>query len=387
MRILFVNRMMGIAWGGGENYDYNLAKALASRGHDVTFLIGNRSGCRRCPMRMDFPTIAIETPYLRRFMYQWGGRVPLLPGAIAQFDLRLFCQAAMERIGRLGGGGAFDVVQILGLPTLASALIRTGRRVALRFPGPPAWFQRPLLKRIAAGPRLALFSHGDTVRLLSSKWGLAVREVPPGVSADLRQIRNGPLLREQMRQAWRVPAGSFVVATVGRLVPGKGHEFLIRGLAEAAVAMPSARLLVAGDGPLRGRLERLADRLGVSPLVRFAGHLDREGVAGALAAADVFCLCSDYENYSNAVLEAMASGLPVVATAVGGFRLQIQDGENGFLIPSGDTAALARVLTRLAADPTLRRRLSDGARDFSRPFSWIQSARQAESIYEELLAH
>lgn len=387
MRVLFVNRMMGIAWGGGENYDYHLARAMTALGHDVTFLTAYGPGAKPPTVGLDFQTIAVESPYLRRYMYELGGRVPLVPGAIAQFDIALFCRAALAKLHALGRAGAFDVVQILGLPSLASALIRSGRRVALRFPGPPAWFEKRLLRELTRGPRLALFSHGDTVRLLSAKWGLSVREVPPGVRTDLYQPRCGSLLREQMRQAWDFTQRDFIMTTVGRLVPGKGQEFLLRSLAAAAPAIPSARLLVVGDGPLRGRLERVAGQLGISSRVRFAGQLDRQGVAGALAAADVFCLCSDYENYSNAVLEAMASGLPVVATAVGGFPLQVRDGENGYLVPSGDEAALGRTLSKLAADPVLRRRLSDGAVAFSRQFSWSESARNAIAIYEELLAH
>jgi glycosyltransferase involved in cell wall biosynthesis len=107
-------------------------------------------------------------------------------------------------------------------------------------------------------------------------------------------------------------------------------------------------------------------------------------VAQWLAAADVFCLFSEYENYSNAALEAMASSLPVLATRVGGFPLQVRDGLNGYLIDPGSEKQFLDRAGELAADLALRASLAGGARQFSENFSWRTSAARAAVLYERL---
>ena len=380
MKILFINRMLGIAWGGGENYDYNLASGLRSLGHQVTFLTGCRKGDK--PPEIGMETLSVETPYLRHYMYRFGGKVPLVPGAVAETDLHLFGAAVMRRLSRMAR--AFDVAQVLALPRLARKLARRGWRVAMRFPGPPAWFQSPLLRRLALGDRMPMFSHGDAVGYFRDRLGIPVTEVLPGVNGDLYR----PLAGEEralIRRQIGFGPDDFVLATVGRLVPGKGHAFLLDAIG-GIQDRSRLRLLVAGDGPLRGSLEARSEALGLGRTVHFAGQQERESVARLLAASDAFCLCSDYENYSNAVLEAMATGLPVLATRVGGFPLQVEAGVNGFLVDPGDQVSFRERVAELAREPELTSRLGEGARRFAARMSWQSSAEKVTRIYEQLLA-
>jgi glycosyltransferase involved in cell wall biosynthesis len=383
MRLLFVNRMLGIAWGGGENYDSQLASALAECGAEVTFLGGKTAVEGRCPATA-LETVWVRTPYWRHWMYRLGGRIRYLPGVIAEADLHVFQRAALRRIEEMLARRPFDVVQVLGLPFLARQLSRRGVRVALRFPGPPAWFLRRPLRQLADRRQVAIFSHGDTVRFLNEQWGIAAGEVRPGVRKDIfHPLTAAEREGERTRRGWR-PADTVVVCA-GRLVPGKGQEFVLRTFARHLATHRDSRLVMAGDGPLRRRLEQLTASLAISGRVEFAGHCERREMARLFGAADVFSLCSDYENYSNAVLEAMAAGLPVLATRLGGFAMQVAHGRTGFLVGRGSTDEFCCCLARLAESPELRQEMGRKACEFAADFSWQRSAREASGLYDKLL--
>jgi glycosyltransferase involved in cell wall biosynthesis len=174
------------------------------------------------------------------------------------------------------------------------------------------------------------------------------------------------LEREHALRLWPVDAmacnrpRALRVLFVGRLVEVKSLDTLI----EALGMLPSAdiSLVLCGEGPLRGRLQRLAEDAGTAHRVAFVG--ERRDVAALMAAADVLVLPSRQEGLSNALLEAMAAGLPVVASRVGGNVELVRDSQTGFLFPAGDAPALARALLTLQGDPTLRARLSREARAF-----------------------
>jgi glycosyltransferase involved in cell wall biosynthesis len=166
------------------------------------------------------------------------------------------------------------------------------------------------------------------------------------------------------RDAWRAAHGlrddEIVYLCVGRLYAQKNHALLLRAFAAMARKQTGARLVVIGEGELRRALEAQATALGIAARVRFLGI--RRDVPDALAASDVFVLASDYEGHPLSVMEAMAAGLPVVATAVGGVPELVTEGKTGLLVPAGDADALAAAMTRLAAR-ALRESMSRRARE------------------------
>jgi glycosyltransferase involved in cell wall biosynthesis len=145
---------------------------------------------------------------------------------------------------------------------------------------------------------------------------------------------------------------------VGRLKAPKDFVTLVRAVAE--LPQESCELLIVGEGPDRPGLEAEIDRLGLDGRVRLAG--ERDDVPDLLAGADVFVLASASEGMPISVLEAMAAGLPVVASRVGGVPEVVADGETGLLVPPGSPQELAEALRRLLADPELRQRLGDAGR-------------------------
>ncbi|MER3407671.1 MAG: hypothetical protein C4292_02470 [Nitrososphaera sp.] len=147
--------------------------------------------------------------------------------------------------------------------------------------------------------------------------------------------------------------------TVGRLVPLKRVD----GILEAIAQIPELGLVVVGDGPERARLECRAASLGVSERVYFAGRRSREETLSLMAACDIFVLNSTHEGLPHVVLEAMALGLPVVATAVGGTPEVVKHGATGLLI-STQNGAIPAALERLARDAALRARMGRAARQW-----------------------
>jgi len=153
--------------------------------------------------------------------------------------------------------------------------------------------------------------------------------------------------------------GPVTIGSVGRLVDVKNYPLLLRAFAELRKAV-DARLLIVGDGSERQMLEALTQHLGIAGETQFVGH--SEDVARYMRQMDIFVLPSLREGLSNTVLEAMACGLPIVATDVGGNGELVADKQSGYLFPSGDVPALAAHLRRLAGDAELRTRMGEAGR-------------------------
>jgi glycosyltransferase involved in cell wall biosynthesis len=171
------------------------------------------------------------------------------------------------------------------------------------------------------------------------------------------------------------PVGRPRIGYVGRLAPQKRADRLVEAFGRMREA---ASLVVVGDGPDRERVHRLAAGL---PRVHLTGFVEHTAVPAVLASLDVLVLPSAYEEMGSVLTEAMASGLPVVASDVGGIPEVVRDGHTGLLVPPGDVDALAAALDRLAADADLRARLSAGARARAADYAWPRLAARVAAVY------
>jgi colanic acid/amylovoran biosynthesis glycosyltransferase len=152
------------------------------------------------------------------------------------------------------------------------------------------------------------------------------------------------------------------VLAVGRLIPIKGHKILLEAAALARRRGLDLRLTIVGDGPLRGYLERAAGRLGIAASVDFPGFVGQDDIGGYYARADVFCLPSLREGVPVVLMEAMASGLPVIASGIMGIPELVEHERAGLLVAPGRADAIADAIARLARDPDSRRRLGEAGR-------------------------
>jgi glycosyltransferase involved in cell wall biosynthesis len=173
--------------------------------------------------------------------------------------------------------------------------------------------------------------------------------------------------------------GRYVFAA-GRLVEQKAFDSLLHGFSRADLG--GRRLVVAGDGPQRPELERLAQELRVD--VSFVGSVGRERIVELMRGADLFAFPSRYEAFGIALLEAMAAGTPAVAARVGGIPEFASDGDNALLVPPDDVDALAAALTRLAKDDALRDRLAAGGLASADELSWRRIAPRYVTLYRQV---
>ena len=159
--------------------------------------------------------------------------------------------------------------------------------------------------------------------------------------------------RRQLRHQLGLSAESLLVGTVGRLDPVKDFPTLMRGFQQSKDNYPDAKLVIIGDGPLKSDLARLSQELRLDGAVLWLG--ERRDIPELLLCFDVFVQTSIFEGMSNTILEAMATGLPIVATETGGNPELVRNGENGTLIRVGDVEGLAQTLKRYLGDAVLRR--------------------------------
>ena len=221
-----------------------------------------------------------------------------------------------------------------------------------------------------------------------------------------------PGAREELRRRWGVEEGEVVFLAVANLRPVKGHRYLLEALAKlddrvAPSGEPGEvgvektlppqpenvrqggadgfrfRAVLVGEGELRGELEETARRLGLQDRVIFAGA--ESDVRPYLEAADVFVLPSLWEGFPVSIMEALARGLPVVATRVGGVPELLEEGVTGKLVPPGDPLALARALGELARDPVARRRMGEAGRRAVSDLTVERMCREVERVYLRLL--
>lgn len=191
-------------------------------------------------------------------------------------------------------------------------------------------------------------------------------------------------VREEVRTEIGIPANSPVVILVANLRPVKAIDVFLQSIRIVAADHPEAHVLIVGDGPERERLQGMARSLGLSKRVHFLGS--RTDVPRLLKASDVGVLSSNSEGLSNAIIEYMAAGLPVVCTAVGGNPELVTDDVNGYTVPAGDSQAMATAMTRLLADPVRARGLGLRGRAMAdEMFDVSKCVARTQSLYERLM--
>jgi len=340
------------AVGGTEVQAFRLGRELARWGYPVTVLTQRhpRAGAAEAKEGIQV---------LRVLAGRGPGPVYVLT-YLASLLRHLAAQARRQRVGILHAHHLYLEAMAAslwqtrtGTPALAKVacggpfgdfarLRRTGGTLAL-----------PLLRRL---DRIVAVSQEIRHELTSHGFGTdRIADIPNGVDAVRFAPPPDP---EAARRA--AGHGPDTVLFLGRLDPQKGLDLALEAWAQVVRRRPGARLVVAGEGPSGTALQAQAAQLGLGDAVRFPGV--SETPETLLRGSEVFLLPSRSEGMSNALLEAMATGLPCVATRIGGNGELLRHGDTGLLVSPGDASALAETLLGLLQDPALRRRLGTAAR-------------------------
>lgn len=301
----------------------DLRAGRAERGGDV--LIENDNGI--AVYRRSQLLIVPRLPYRNALAWSWCG-LRLLAAYVARNGVPDLVHAHCC----LNAGVLAAMIKArYGIPFILSEHSTSFAQGRLR------WWERDLVRRVIrrTDRRIAVSPHLAAV---------LERQFPGSSWSYLPNILGAPFLQHATGPA-RAPkhAGSFVLVCAARMTAEKGHSLLIEAFADAFAGDPAVTLRLAGDGPLLEQLRRLCVVRGVAERVVFLGLLSSEALRAEMAAADAFVLASDVETFGVVVIEAQAAGLPVVVTASGGPD-HLVDAGSGFLVPTGDRAALREAL-------------------------------------------
>ncbi|MEE8422927.1 MAG: glycosyltransferase, partial [Thermodesulfobacteriota bacterium] len=186
------------------------------------------------------------------------------------------------------------------------------------------------------------------------------------------------------RASLNIPEKTKVIGMVANLIHYKGHKFFIRACAKIKSMRADVVFLLIGEGPMRIELEKLTKELGLEEDVVFLGR--RSDISPLLSVMDVFVLTSLEEGFSNAILEAMAAGKPVIATDVGGNSEAVIHGKTGLLVPSMDSNSLADAINNMLCEPEMAEKMGEAGRErIVGEFSMNAMVRNMEHLYKDLI--
>ena len=269
-----------------------------------------------------------------------------------------------------------DVVYVHSNPFLASDVARL-RPTVLRLPGPLTAEVLPVLQSVHA-----VCANGDALVKIRGFLGGDAIELPVGIDHQLF-APGAPLSRAQL--GWT--SEHRVIGYVGRLSRIKGVDILARAFQLLLTRMPNARLVIVGSGEEQQNLRSLIESEVARGIVHFAGDQPHDDLPRWYRTMDVLAMPSRYENFSNAILEALACGVPFIGSNVGGNRLLFDAGA-GWLYEPNTPDALAQTLIEALVDgPALRSHGEQGRLHVTGRYSWIATARRLEEIFSQVRSH
>ena len=381
MRILMFNYEFPPIGGGGGWVTYFLGKHFAAAGHEVRLITAQFRDLPRDEVVEGFHVHRV--PALRRhrdicYVHE------MLTYAISSsvYGLKIAKQFQPEIVqvffGIPSGCGAYLLKAICGFPYV---VFMGGRDVPRPDPDPPyyRWLSRFLAPAIRGlwKHAAAVVACSDGLRdlALRTEPHVAIQVIPDGL--DLSRFTPVP----------RHPHPARVrILGVGRLIPRKGFQFLLRALPQVLQhATSDFEVELVGDGPERANLVALAGKLGVRHKIHFAGSVPYSELPQKYRSADLFTLCSLAEGMPLVVLEAMGSGLPILASCVEGLEELVEVGTNGNLFPPGDVDAVAKSLIEMINNGERRVQMGEASTARVQKYDWKHIAQRYMEVYRRIL--
>jgi glycosyltransferase involved in cell wall biosynthesis len=352
-------------WRGGQNQALLLLKGLRARKHEAELVAAQGSALGERAATLGVPVHSVSHGLLRIPAAQKirgllrAGRFDLVHAneahAVTAVWLGLWNRRGPLRV-------PFVISRRVGYPISENSLAQARYRAASRVVANSKWVAEQAAASGAPREKITVVYEGA--------------EIPPRFTAEQRQAARG---------RWRISESTLLLGCVGVLLPDKGQEWLIRALAEVKKEFPGTKLLLAGDGPCRGKLESLAQQLGLENDVIFAGFV--KDVESVYAALDVFLLPSFFEALNNSLLAAMVYEIASIAFNKGALGEIIEDGKSGLLVSGPDVAEISTAIVKILRNKEFAINLGKTARArVEGNFSSEKMVSGMTRVYEECVA-
>jgi L-malate glycosyltransferase len=347
-------------WRGGQNQALLLLKGLYERGHAAELVATKGSSLSHRALKAN-----VCVHLVRRGILQlpatakiWStlrsGRIDLVHANEAH-------AVTAAWLARVSSKVPFVISRRVGYPLGKSAIAQSRYRSASCIIANSQWVASQAVASGALQEKLRVVYEGV--------------QIPKPITLEARLLA---------RHRWGIADHTPLLGCVGVLLPDKGQEWLIRALAELRKEFPEARLLLAGNGPMRGELEALAKSLRLDDAVIFAGFV--KDVENVYAALDVFLLPSFFEALNNSLLAAMAHGVPSIAFRRGALAEIIEDGKSGLIVSGPEVGEICETAAHILRDSNFARGLAEAGRTrVAEKFSADHMVEQTAEIYDELL--
>lgn len=347
-------------WRGGQNQALLLLKGLYERGHAAELVAARGSALGHRARKAGITVHSVSRGFFRLSAAAsirsilTDGRIELVHANEAHAVTAVWLALRRSSL-------PFVVSRRVGYPLAKGSLAQSRYRRADRIIANSQWVANQAVASGAMAEKISVVHEGA--------------EIPPPLN---------PTQRVEARKRWGAPEGIPLLGCVGVLLPDKGQEWLIRALAEIRKDFPDTRLILAGDGPCRNDLEKLASDLDLSNAVIFAGFV--KDIESVYAALDIFLLPSFFEAFNNSLLAAMAYEIPSIAFAKGALTEIMEEGKSGLFVSGPDVNEIAVAVRRILQDPQLARALGQAARQrVANNFTAEHMVEGTLKVYEELL--
>jgi glycosyltransferase involved in cell wall biosynthesis len=361
MKITILVGLFPPKWlAGTEIATYNLADHLARRGHEVHVITSHDAGLPELSKENGFYIHRVKWPKVRFLgVFTFWAKIYL--------EIRVIKPNISHAQSLLSGIPAMMAKKLLKIPYVV-----WGQGSDIYLPG--------RFTRMTSKP---ILQNADAVLALTEDMKQKMREI---CDRDISVVPNGiELERFEASLGERKEGNTKTIIFVGRLHPVKGVQYLIESMAIVHQKMPDAKLVIVGDGPERSRLEGLAEKLNLNSCIRFEGKVPQENIPQLMHQADVFALSSLSESFGIVNLEAMAAGLPIVATKVGGIPDIVEEGVNGYLVNAKNPEEIAERLMILLGNDKIREEMVAKNREKAKLYTWDKVTDTMEKIYFECL--
>jgi len=362
MKIAIIVNFFPPKWlAGTEIATYHMAEHLAKRGHEVHIITS-------------LDDDLVENSYEKGFHIH---RIPVI--RIRTIGLIFFWTDIFRTIKKIDPDIVHAQSLIFAIPALISkkflkipyVVWGQGSDIYIR-----NWFMKVVSKTIIKNADSALALTKSMREVMQAIYNCDIPVVPNGI--DIEDYSDRPDKQDSETPRKRI-------LFVGRLDPVKGVQYLLKAMKIVSKVLPEAKLILVGDGEERENLESLTNTLGLSDRVDFVGRISHEEIPDYLYQADIFVLPSLSEGFPLVILEAMACGLPIVATRVGGVPDIIEDGVNGYLVESGDFQEMAKKIIFILENEPLKLLISKNNRIKVQEFEWKNVINQLEQIYFKVI--